>query len=267
MAGLSELRKHLASAKSTNQMTNAMKTVAVSKYNRTLQRYEAFRPYMDCCSRFLKAAGGGGISRKDDKRGRTYYVLVAGNRGLCGSFNADLLRYFRENREEGSRVIACGKWLAGRIEGADERAISDVPDPEMTDGLARELLELYVSGEAERVVLVYQQFKNMLVHEPVSRTFLPVEFSGEKDTDYLVLPEGDGLREEFTQRCLRAQLYGAFLSGAAACHSATLTAMRTAADNSEEMIKSLETRLNRMRQSSVTTELLDILGGSSYTRG
>lgn len=270
--GIRSLRRRIKSITSTEQMTKAMKTVAVSKYNHALARLNGFGPYADKCRELLLSSGGFHAEPKEGAENEVVYVLLTANRGLCGAYNLDLMREAERLIKAETRrcsLVVCGKW------GADYAAskklpnviktfvFADIPEYEDAAQLTELLCSLYLEGRAGEVCFISQHFKNILTQIPTVTSFLP---KGEPETaadgDYIYVPDRDAIRRELTRRCLNAEVYKLLLSAASGAHGAMLIAMRTASDNSTAMLSQLELKLNRMRQSAVTTEVLELSGGS-----
>lgn len=269
MSSLRELKRRIAAISGTHQLTQAMRMVSVSKYNRALALHRAYEPYKAQCDRLLQALGGASLSEARPLR-RVLYVLITGNRGLCGVYNQELLRHLRRElaRQEAPwKLIICGKW--GQENAADlpftPYTLPDIPDSRQSAELARLLLEAYRSGEADEVYFVYQEFHNVLVQEPVCRRLLPMRAPAEEaDTgeSFLYVPDRETLREAIARRVLCGQVYAWLLSAATGMHGATMTTMRAAADNSGAMLEELTLHMNQLRQNAITTQVLEVSGAA-----
>ena len=271
-----DLKRRLKSIVATEQMTKAMKTVAVAKYNKTLTVTEKFDVYAAQCRHLLAALGSAAETQREAAPcGRVCYVLVTGNRGLCGMYNLEIVRYLQECIAREPRpvdLVICGKYGAGiqnTITGAQVIGcfdIADIPTYEEARRLYDYLRELYESGRADEVSFVCQQFKNVLVQTPCMQQVFPrqpeqTENAG--STEYLFLPERDAIIGSLMDLCAAASVYRTLLDCALGVHGATLTAMRTAADNSAEMYNELSLTLNRMRQMAATTEVIELSGSAA----
>lgn len=280
MSSLRGLKNRIKSVKSTQKLTNAMKTVATSKYNAAGSRYNAFEEYYNSCKSMLSrlAAGSakdGLIPRDQICSERKCYVLLTGNSGLCGSYNSDILKYMHSllSKEAGAEkplVIVCGEWGVSRFKNpkADivtDFSFGDIPSYEQVEKLSLYLIGLWQKGLAGSIEFVYQKYRNTLTHEPHSEVFLPFEAPEEENDgeECIFLPAREEILERAVMLCLKAWVYEKLLSAAAGVQSATLTAMRTASDNSEEMLGLLELQMNRMRQASVTTEVIEVAGANA----
>ena len=267
MPSLRSLKARINSVNSTYKVTSAMKTVAMSKFNLASSHYAKYEAYYNACGEILDSLGGAGrFLPKGEGSGRKCYVLITSNRGLCGSYNTELLRYFKESvLSKGDKIIVCGKWAASRLgDGAENVTVSDVPSYQETEALFEKLAGLYESGEADEVSFVYQDYVNMLTHAPkVERLFPTDSGQGKSGGDIIYLPDRSEVAESALLLCLRSKVYGIMLKAATGAQAATLVAMRTASDNSEAMLRELEQTLNRMRQAMVTTEVIEVSSASS----
>lgn len=277
------LRSRIRSVTATQQMTSAMKTVAVSKYNRLVARRNAFAEYNKRCNEVLDTLGGIELRTpaKIKNPGKICYVVMTANRGLCGAYNSELKRYFKELIGEEQKpwcMVLCGRWGFENLASVDSEVLrkfhfKDVPEYHEADELAKYLEDLYFSGEVAEVRIVSQSFVNIITQKPDCHTFLPNEHSNEKkdiDPDMLFLPTRKEVMDEVVDRYLTAQIFGTLLTVAMGANGSMLMAMRTASDNSTEMLSQLELKLNRVRQASVTSEVLDISNsalGSDYSKG
>lgn len=204
---------------------------------------------------------------------RVCYVAVAANRGLCGSYNLELVRYLAEVLAEEKQeysVVLCGRWLRDNAAGLGIGGVirwfdlPDVPDYAHALELTRYLRELWEREKADRVVFITQRFRNVLTRSPGLTPFLPFGAAGEGGRDeYLFVPDRKSILPGLEEQCLTSQVYGLLLSAAQGAHGAMLVAMRQASDNSQEMLDRLKLEFNRMRQAAVTTEVLELTGGAN----
>lgn len=275
-----ELKRRLKSIATTEQMTKAMKTVAVSKYSKALALAEDYKAYADQCEHLLSLLGGPEPVTREDEPGDpgaekgVCYVVITGNRGLCGMYNLELMRYLQsliDGEDRKVSIVMCGKWgqeNAGQLTGAEvirNFTLHDMPDYGQARALADYMMQLYRSGAYDRVAFVIQRFQNVLVQVPETDPFPPKQeqTAGEIQRDYVFLPDRQALRQELTELCIAAYVYRLLLNCAKGVHGATLAAMRTAADNSGEMYEELSQRLNRLRQMSATTEVIELSGAAA----
>ena len=272
-----DLKRRLKSITVTEQMTKAMKTVAVSKYDRTLAINQKFEEYAAQCEHLLSAVGGQQRVQDDEPRGNSSvcYVLVTADRGLCGMYNIELMRFLQsviDGEKRSVSVVVCGKWgiaNSDSISGAeiiDTFELDSIPDYDQARQLGEYLQKLYEDGAADEISFVVQKFRNVLVQTPEVLPFLPENTQEQEQItscEYLFAPEREKILENLTRICTDAKVYRVLLNCAMGVHGATLAAMRTASDNSEQMYEELSLELNRIRQMSATTEVIELSGGAS----
>lgn len=276
MASLQQLRKRLRTIRTTGQMAAAMRSAATAKYARVSRERERFAPFAEGCARLLSDMGGAGIVRNTDVvRPRDVLIILGGNRGMCGGFNAEFLRYVQtvldEPRSEPPYLIVCGKkaqaFLNERGLEAEAFPMSDVPVFDEVYPICRRAMELYVSGEAERVIVLYQSFRNMLSQIPSSVQVLPEAPSGSSsEAGLLYLPDKDTIGDQLAVFCYESGVFHLFLDNASGAQAATLMAMRAACDNAEESAANLELVINRRRQAEVTAGVIETASGN-YQQG
>ncbi len=273
MASLRELRKHLKSINTTEQLAGAMKTVSAAKFSRISGVFEGYKPYADTC-RDLTERFGTSLAEVlpcTNPDAPDCYVVIAGNRGLCGGYNILLLDYADEilsKAERPYKLTVCGKMAAAHFAGkADEVFhLPDVPDYDACMALCERLRTAYTAGEIASVTLVYQSFVNMLTQTPVTYRLLPLtatpasdKLSGETlpEDDTLYVPDRETVLKSACLNCVNAALYSTVLEACAGAQAATLMAMRSAYDNAQESSAKLETVISRKRQSEVTASVLE----------
>jgi len=270
-----DLKHRVKTVRSINQVTSAMKTVAISKYNRARVRDAEFSQYRDSCIRLASRLNPGSktsLKRKD----AVLYVAAFSNRGLSGTYNTDLLeeliRILKEEKRE-KILVLIGKWAADHIKPdsvgtiASTFVFSDIP----TDSEAGELTALvkkyWDNGEANEVLFISQSFKNIMSQKPQVTKILPFEIkeSAASETEYIFEPSKEAVTEELYELCLQSDIYGLLLHAAEGAFGAMMVAMRQASDNSGEVLDTLTLNLNRMRQAQITTQVIEV--SSSLTGG
>lgn len=283
MAGIREIKRHIKSVQSTGQMVKAMKMVSVSKLRRTQNVLTTLQPYVSKCQDVLGALLGldGGltnpyISGHEKKSGKVCYVFIAGNRGLCGMYNNEVARFAREQLRAETRpynIVLCGRWakdyfvrqqipITHIFDGID-----DFPTADQCREVSTCLLDMYNSGEVDEIYLIYQQFINVVSQKPVCKQFLPVHIEASEDTealaDCIFEPSKADVLDKLLNVYLHSNIQVTIISAKVGEHSARMTAMSSASDNTEQMINDLKLNLNRARQSAVTTELIEIVSGAA----
>ena len=278
MPNIYAIKARIKSVESTRQVTKSMKMVSTAKLRRTQYTMNRVQPFAEHCRRILECLCSGGLeteqalmqARTEIKR--VCYVLVVGNRGLCGSYNSDILRYMKElaKREEKEFfTVVCGHWGEDVIaqEGLNVKRrfpeLSDTPDRGESGRISDYLKELYRSGQADKIVLVYQRHKGM-GQEAVNEHLLPVvPLRGVKARDYIFEPDRESLLERVADLYVENVVYEALLQARTGEHFARMTAMTTATDNTDEIIRKLTQEMNTQRQAQITTQISEVIGGAN----
>ena len=276
MANLRKIRTRIKSVQSTQQITKSMKMVAAAKLRRTQTAFSNLRAFAETGGSILARVGAAGSQNPcltpHAENKTVCYVLIVGNRGLCGTYNSALLRYVGtlagEDKREAFLVVA-GRWGKDMIPTAGlpiRRCfeISDTPASAESRELSAYLRRLYCEGEADEIVLVYQQFKSILSQNPGVKTLLPLRLPEQKDeADVIFEPDRDSLLDSLVELYLDNTVHAALLEARTGEHASRMTAMTAASDNTEELIAQLTLELNHARQSAITTEISEIVGGAS----
>jgi F-type H+-transporting ATPase subunit gamma len=290
MAGGQErvLRRRIRSIESTKKITRAMELIAASRILKAQQRVAAARPYAELLTQAitnLAAAGGSAVSHPllaQRAEIRTVaFIVVTADRGLAGGYNANVIRTAEraiQAEQAAGRdymLITCGKKAesAFRFKGYRiEAALSGFSEqPEY--GNAREIADLvmdrFTTQSVDAVQLVFTQFLSVGTQRVVNRPFLPLQpesIEGVGDSgpqaSYEFEPSPEVILERLLPGYVEARLFDAFLEAAASEHAARQRAMKSATDNAEELIKALSRQMNRARQESITTEIMEIVGGA-----
>ena len=278
MPNIYAIKARIKSVESTRQVTKSMKMVSTAKLRRTQYTMNRVQPFAEHCRRILECLCSGGLETEQAlmqahrEIRRVCYVLIVGNRGLCGSYNSDILRYMKElaKREEKEFfTVVCGRWGEDVIaqEGLKVKRrfpeLSDTPERGESDRISDYLKELYRSGQADKIVLVYQRHKGM-GQEAVNEQLLPVvPLKGVKARDYIFEPDRESLLERVADLYVDNVVYEALLQARTGEHFARMTAMTTATDNTDEMIRELTQEMNTQRQAQITTQISEVIGGAN----
>ena len=277
MANMRAIRTRIKSVESTRQITKSMKMVAASKLRRTQDSMAALRPFAETSRRMLAhvaaTASGAECPLLVPHEGeRICYVLFVGNRGLCGMYNSALVKYLEVLAKlKDCFLVVSGRWgreviaASGIPVKKTFDAASDTPDSAEARELAGYLRELYLGGEADKVVLVYEHYKSALAQVPVNMQLLPV-VAGEAEGsagDYIFEPDAAELLDRLAQLYLDSTMLSVLLEAKTGEHTARMTAMTSATDNTDELLDELRLRLNHARQSAITTEISEIAGGAA----
>lgn len=284
MIGLKALRRRIASIKSTQQITRAMKVVAAARLRRAQERIIEARPYADKMREVLQS-----LSLRTDPKThpllvrremkRVELLAITTDRGLCGSFNQNVIRrverFLRENHTEYAEISLT---MVGR-KGLDYFRRRQVPitrdyigkfreiDYQMAAAIGKDLVEAYTGEAVDGVFLVYNEFRSPLIQQVVMKDLLPIEpLEVESDyyypVEYIYEPPAEAILSELLPRYVEIQIYRALLESIAGEHGARMTAMGSATENAQEMIEKLTLVYNKARQSAITTEMLEIVGGA-----
>ena len=286
MPSLKEVKTRIASVNNTRKITSAMKMVASSKLHRAQQAIENMRPYESRMTRIMTAFVGsmeGDVSTPYAAVRpvrRVAIVVYTSNSSLCGGFNANAIRALRNKvetyREQGvevARIVPLGKKGADAVRklgitgGPDHSALMDRPQFQPAADIAEELMQQFVSGEIDKVDIIYHHFTSSATQVLTEETYLPVQLPKADAqqgaaADYIVEPSREAVVQQLIPGVLRLQLYTALLDSLASEHAARVIAMQIATDNADELLQELTLTYNKTRQQAITTELLDIVGGS-----
>lgn len=311
MANLRAIRTRIKSVENTRQITKSMKMVAASKLRKTQAAFAALRAYADRSGEILKeltadwpgkndpeGADGApaGAGREPDGGALTgadiwivphaqirtvCYVLMVGNRGLCGTYNQALLRYCENlinTSDKQNYVISCGRWGKDLIASAgitvrETFEISDTPMRGEALELADRLKTLYREKIIDEIVVVYQHYRTVLSQEPTHMTLLPIAEKRQDSPatppakeDVIFEPDRESLLTALLDMYIGNTVHALLLEARCGEHSARMTAMTAAADNTEELINELTLELNHARQAAITTEISEIAGGAEALR-
>ncbi len=272
MSGLREMRKHLKSIRSIGQLAGAMRAVSTAKYSRLNNALANYEPYAKTCSEMLEHFGADGMFPHRETINRRCIVVLGSNRGLCGSYNSELLNHFTAifEGQEQPIIIPCGRIAIQRCKDKGipiyrEFIFEDVPSFAQARELSQCLCKLYREGVADEIIVVFQDFKNILTQTPKEVTFLPCGGAGGEQEDYrtLYLPDREQVEVGLIPLCLDAWMYSLLLNAATGAQAATIMAMRSAFDNAQTSAAELEIKINRLRQTIVTSDELVSAGDRS----
>lgn len=286
MANLKELRNRIVTVSSTMQITSAMKMVSAAKLKRAQDAITEMRPYAKKLEEILVNvsatldASEGQFSAKGTEVKRMLVVAISSNRGLAGSFNANIIKKVVEiagkNPGVTVEVMGLGKKAAEIIAKRGIKVIEvntgiyDALTFENTGAIAERLMDFYLNGTYDRIELVYNQFKNAAVQYVQEEEYLPVrevETEGAGAADYIYEPGKEEILEDLIPKSLKTQLFKALLDSNASEHGARMTAMHKATDNANELRKQLKLSYNKARQAAITNEILEIVGGAEALNG
>tara|TARA_B110000444_G_scaffold11241_1_gene9634 strand:- start:999 stop:1862 length:864 start_codon:yes stop_codon:yes gene_type:complete len=287
MANLKEIRNRIASVSSTMQITSAMKMVSAAKLKKAQDAITAMRPYSDKLTELIQDLSASADTDQPNpfaavrQEEKILLVAITSNRGLCGAFNTNVIKEtLRLSKEEfeGKTVelVTIGK------KGSDilskslpfKSSHDDVFDDltfENTAKVAKSIMEAFVGSEYDKVILIYNRFKNAATQLITVEPFLPiVSESSEEETsngDYIFEPSQAEIINELLPKSLKIQLFKAIRDSLASEHGARMTAMHKATDNATELRDQLKLTYNKARQAAITNEILEIVGGAEALKG
>jgi F-type H+-transporting ATPase subunit gamma len=294
MAGGQEriLKERIRSVRATKKITRAMELIAASRIVKAQARVAAAVPYSEQITDVVKNLAGGGASADSpllagrDEINRTCYVVITADRGLCGGYNSGVQRAAEGEVKadvlagKDYTIIPIGRKAEGYFRfrgyklGQAFNGFSDQPGYEDARAIGEHVVELFVSGQVDKVELVYTRFISAGSQEVVLRPLVPLSAetvaggdgkAGSNDgtgSDYEFEPDPAAILDTLLPRYVEARVYAALLNAAASEHAFRQRAMKSATDNAEELIKSLSRIMNRARQDSITTEIMEIVGGA-----
>jgi F-type H+-transporting ATPase subunit gamma len=280
---LKALRKRITTVRSTQQITKAMKMVAAAKLRRAQEVAERARPYAQKLTEMFTAVAAGVdadahplLARRPERR--VDLLVLTSDRGLCGGYNTNLLRFADAFARERAAEIALA--LVGRkgLEYYRRRAgrvlihkvgILTTPAPAMAAELVGELTRRFATEETDAVYLVYTKFRSAIAQLPTAVRLLPVEAPAEAPAavDYIFEPDRPALLALLLPRYVQALVTQALLEAVASEHGARMTAMDNATRNAGDMIARLTLSMNRARQATITKELMEIVSGAEALKG
>jgi len=287
MANLKEIRLRITSVGSTMQITSAMKMVSAAKLKRAQDAIIQMRPYANKLTELLKNlsanvdSSDGGVYTQEREIKNVLLVTVTSNRGLCGGFNAYIMKKAKALINEdyanvNVSILSIGKKSSEHFtkNGFNVASTHDALFGDLTfanvSKVAEGIMERFVEGDYDKVVLVYNQFKNAATQIIMTENFLPVQ-AAENDSevvvDYIFEPTKQEIVEQLIPKSLKTQLFKAVLDSHAAEHGARMTAMHKATDNASELKKDLTLTYNKARQAAITNEILEIVGGAEALSG
>ncbi len=282
MANVLDIRRRIRSVKNTQQITRAMKMVAAARLRRAQERVVNARPYANKMWELLES-----LAARTEQRAhpllaarpvkKVLLVLVTADRGLCGAFNANLVRaaqnYFQQHRDEQVFLIAVGR------KGRDyyrKRPVSIIADYvnlfgrveySHAEAIAQKAIELYSDESVDAVDFIYNEFKSILTQRLVVERCLPIKPleppKGQSLIDYIYEQPPAEIFNDLLPQYVTIQVYQALLESQAAELAAKMTAMDSATNNAGELIDSLIQHMNRVRQASITKEIIEIVSGAA----
>lgn len=282
MPSLKAIRKRISSVKSTQQITKAMKMVAAAKLRRAQEAAVQARPYSEklegMVAHLLQRVDSGShpLMKVPDAQERCLVLVVSSDRGLCGGYNANLLREVDDwvasqpgdfvFTTVGSKGVDHLKRHEREIDGTNAMPTAQEAGPIARD-LARTVQRAYLSGDVDRVVVAYSAFKSTMTQTPTVEQLLPLQHHDEPEGhaeghEYVFEPNPNEIIGYLLPRLVEVRILHALLEAGASELAARMTAMDSATRNASEMIDRLTLQMNRARQAQITTELMEIISGA-----
>jgi len=279
MANLKEIRNRISSVSSTMQITSAMKMVSAAKLKKAQDAIIAMRPYSEKLSDLMKGLSG---SSDDDRFTENrdlkniLIVAISSNRGLCGAFNANVLKQIaifksRQNLENSNiDYVTIGKKMNDSLSKNDnvilnESSLFDDLNYENVSVITEKLITLFIEKKYDHIEIVYNSFKNAATQIIKSEQFLPIvqdESANSQNSNFIFEPSQESIVNTLIPKSLKIQLFKAVRDSFASEHGARMTAMHKATDNASELRDELKLTYNKARQASITNEILEIVGGA-----
>ncbi len=293
MANLKEVRNRISSVGSTMQITSAMKMVSASKLRRAQNSVIALRPYSSLLSKVISnimedetelMESPYGRNKKTDK---VLLLVLTSNKGLCGGFNANVIKETKKVFERISQedkyikvdIISCGKKSSeffSKQKGIDViKTIDSIWDDltfERVTLITEEIMKMFINHQYDRVEVVYNKFKNASTQIISQETFLPLKSLNEDNEKqisktYIFEPSREEIIYNIIPQALKIQLFRCFLDSFAAEHGARMTAMHKATDNAQNLLKELKLSYNKARQAAITNEIIEISSAAEALNG
>lgn len=284
MPSLKVLRKRISTVRSTQQITRAMKMVAAAKLRRAEEAVQRARPYAERMGSLVATLAAGEVGAAHPllmprEERRLHVVLVTADRGLCGAYNASLIRrsesFLRERAELDYALTLVGRKGADYFRRRQAPIAEQLPGPlaappvETARSLSARLIQLVLGGEVDAVYLVYSRFRSILSQVPTVQRIIPAEIpeAGESPPDFLYEPAAAAVLAALAPRYVTAEVGRALLEAAASEQGARMAAMDSATRNASELIDRLTLEMNRARQAAITKELMEIVSGAEALKG
>jgi len=282
MPSLIDIRRRIRSVKNTQQITKAMKMVSAAKLRRAQERVIAARPYAAMLKRVLSnvaaaAAGNEEVSNtpllKERAEARIQLVVFTSDRGLAGAFNGNLIkaaqRFIEDRPNVQIELELIGRkgrdFFRRRTYTISGDYIGLLNKPAYTDasGIARKIIDRFANEEIDSVYVIYNEFKSVIAQKLLMEKILPVAAPPGDPIDYIFEQPVEEMLASLLPKYVEVQFYTAMLETAAAEHAARMTAMDSATSNAADVIENLTLYMNRVRQASITREIIEVVSGAS----
>ena len=288
MPNLKEIKSRITSVKSTIQITSAMKMVSAAKLKKAQDAIIQLRPYSNKLTEIMSSVSSASEDSSQNKYSevrevsKILLVPITSNRGLCGGFNANIIKKTIEiekelNSKSELTILSIGKKSSEffkknkyNVHSTHDDVFQDV-NYEDVSKIAELILNDFANEKFDKVILVYNQFKNAATQIVIQEDFLPLNKTQSENSqeavDYIYEPGKDEILNELIPKSLKTQLFKAILDSNASEHGARMTAMHKATDNATELKNELTLSYNKARQAAITGEILEIVGGAEALNG
>jgi|TARA_B100000123_G_scaffold3111_1_gene2298 F-type H+-transporting ATPase subunit gamma len=288
MPNLKEIKSRITSVKSTIQITSAMKMVSAAKLKKAQDAIIQLRPYSNKLTEIMSSVSSASEDSSQNKYSevrevsKILLVPITSNRGLCGGFNANIIKKTIEiekelNSKSELTILSIGKKSSEffkknkyNVHSTHDDVFQDV-NYEDVSKIAELILNDFANEKFDKVILVYNQFKNAATQIVMQEDFLPLNKTQSENSqeavDYIYEPGKDEILNELIPKSLKTQLFKAILDSNASEHGARMTAMHKATDNATELKNELTLSYNKARQAAITGEILEIVGGAEALNG
>ncbi len=293
MPSLKEVRNKITSVGSTMQITSAMKMVSAAKLKRAQDAVVQMRPYANKLKEILANASASvdasdNVYARNNQVKNILIVAISSNRGLAGAFNSNIIKKVNsliQNEYSGLdvTVLPVGKkvqdafrktryFITGQDLPHHNNELFDKLNYDNVAPVVEKIINVFVTGQFDKIVLVYNHFRNAAMQVPTEEQLLPMvapqnDAKNARAVDYIFEPSQEFIVNELIPRSLKIQFYKALLDSVASEHGARMTAMHKATDNAKAMQRELKITYNKARQASITKEILEIVGGAEALKG
>ncbi len=291
MPTLKAIRRRITSVKSTQQITRAMKLVAASRLRRAQEALQNSLPYSEALTRVADSVLGAqraGLAPAEGSANAAFVVVISSDRGLCGGFNTHTINFAEQQANQLRSGGLAPNFYGGGRKGLEHFKRTNAPmignsinnarlvSVALARDIAHRMLNAYQTGQAREIGIVYSHFRSAISQVPVYERLLPIAGT-QRDgavgdakaatTEYLVEPSREQLIPLVIRTYIEAAVFHALVEAEASFFGAQMTSMDNATNNATEMIQSLTLEMNRARQSMITRELMDIVGGAEALKG
>lgn len=292
MANLKEIRIRIASVKSTQKITSAMKMVSAAKLRRAQSAIQKLRPYSRKMSEILSNITNESNNENNSlaeirEKNNTIFVLISSNKGLCGGFNNAIIKqselllrtdYAQIHKDGQLQFITIGKRVSDYVRSKKYASLGSYDhftehcSFEEVAALADKLMTLFLNKKADKIVILYNEFKNAATQVLSTEQYLPIVSAQNTQNetaniDYIFEPSKQEIYENLIPKVMKLRLYKCIIDSIASEHGARMTAMHKATENADELIKQLNLTYNKLRQSAITNEIIEIVGGAEALNG